>query len=76
VAQDIGLLGYQLEDLIQEKGRIDVDLTCRLACYFQIGTEVFLNIQQIYDWEYGETYYKNKKKSKRNKFYIKILYEK
>jgi len=52
VAQDINVPFYQLEDLIKEKGRIDSDMACRLAFYFQVGAEVFLNIQQIYDWEY------------------------
>ena len=52
VAQDINIPAYQLEDLIKEKARIDNDMACRLAYYFQIGAEVFLNIQQIYDWEY------------------------
>src|SRR3954453_16923042 len=52
VAQDINIPVYQLEDLIKEKARIDTDMAFRLAYYFQIGAEVFLNIQQIYDWEY------------------------
>ena len=52
VAQDINIPAYQLEDLIKERGRIDPDMACRLAHYFQVGAEVFLNIQQIYDWEY------------------------
>ena len=52
VAHDINIPTYQLEDLIKERGRIDPDMACRLAHYFQVGAEVFLNIQQIYDWEY------------------------
>ncbi|MCE8163030.1 MAG: HigA family addiction module antidote protein [Candidatus Moeniiplasma glomeromycotorum] len=52
VVQNINVPIYQLEDLIKEKGRIDLDMACRLAYYFKVGTGVFLNIQQIYDWEY------------------------
>ncbi|CAG8654064.1 12392_t:CDS:2 [Racocetra persica] len=39
---------------IKEKDRNDLDLACRLAYYFQIGSEVFLNIQQIYDLDAGK----------------------
>ncbi|CAI2196854.1 16061_t:CDS:2, partial [Funneliformis geosporum] len=39
VAQDINIPVYQLEDLIKEKGRIDTDMACRLAYYFQVGAE-------------------------------------
>lgn len=52
VAQDINIPVYQLQDLIKERGKIDNDMACRLAYYFKIGVEIFLNIQQIYDWEY------------------------
>lgn len=63
VAQDINIPTYQLEDLINEKGRIDTDMACRLSYYFQIGAEVFLNIQQIYDWEYWKDKQEEKVKS-------------
>jgi addiction module HigA family antidote len=49
VAKDINIPTYQLIDLITEKRGIDFDLACRLGLYFQIGSEIFLNMQQIYD---------------------------
>lgn len=51
VARDIKLPTYQLQDLVEGRGRIDTDLAYRLGLYFKVGTEGFLNLQQIYDLE-------------------------
>ena len=51
VACDIKLPNYQLQDLVEGKGRIDTDLAYRLGLYFKVGAEGFLNLQQIYDLE-------------------------
>lgn len=51
VAGDIKLPVYQLQDLVEGRGRIDTDLAYRLGLYFKVGAEGFLNLQQIYDLE-------------------------
>jgi len=51
LAQDIQIPTYQLQDLVAEKSRIDLDLAYRLGLYFKVGAEGFLNLQQIYDLE-------------------------
>ena|SRR5437763_5067924 len=51
VAHDIKLPAYQLQDLVEGRGKIDTDLAYRLGLYFKVGAEGFLNLQQIYDLE-------------------------
>ena len=51
VARDIKLPTYQLQDLVEGRGRMDTDLAYRLGLYFKVGAEGFLNLQQIYDLE-------------------------
>jgi len=42
---------YQLQDLVDEKSKIDLEIAYRLGRYFQIEPEMFLNLQQRYDFE-------------------------
>ena len=51
VAKDICLPFYQLQELIEGRRGIDIDIAARLGIYFQVGAEGFLNLQQIYDLE-------------------------
>ena len=51
VAKDTCLPLYQLQELIEGKRSIDIDIAARLGIYFKVGAEGFLNLQQIYDLE-------------------------
>src|SRR4051812_165524 len=51
VAQDIYLPVYQLQELVEGKRDVDIDMAGRLGLYFKVGAEGFLNLQQIYDLE-------------------------
>jgi len=51
LASELHLPTYQLEALINGKGRITTEIAYRLSCYFQIKPEMFLNLQQHYDLE-------------------------
>jgi addiction module HigA family antidote len=51
VAKDINVPLYQLQELTAEKRNIDTDLAYRLGCYFKVGAEGFLNLQQHYELE-------------------------
>jgi antitoxin HigA-1 len=42
---------YQLQDLVDGKNKIDLEMAYRLGRYFQIEPELFLNLQQRYDFE-------------------------
>jgi antitoxin HigA-1 len=42
---------YQLQDLMEGKSKIDLEMAYRLGRYFQIEPELFLNLQQRYDFE-------------------------
>lgn len=51
IAQDIHFPLYQLQELVEGRRNVDIDIAARLGIYFQIGAEGFLNLQQIYDLE-------------------------
>ena len=51
LAQELCLPLYQLEDLTTGKISINLEIAWRLANYFKIEPEVFLNLQQHYDLE-------------------------
>ena len=42
---------YQLQDLVDGRNKIDLEMAYRLGRYFQIEPELFLNLQQRYDFE-------------------------
>jgi len=50
-AQALKVPSYQLQDLMEGKSKIDLEMAYRLGCYFQIEPELFLNLQQRYDFE-------------------------
>ena len=51
VAQVLKIPAYQLQDLVDGKTKIDLEMAYRLGRYFQIEPELFLNLQQRYDFE-------------------------
>lgn len=50
-AQALKIPAYQLQDLVDGKSKIDLEMAYRLGRYFQIEPEMFLNLQQRYDFE-------------------------
>jgi antitoxin HigA-1 len=50
-AQALKVPSYQLQDLIDGRSKIDLEMAYRLGRYFQIEPEMFLNLQQRYDFE-------------------------
>jgi len=50
-AQALKVPPYQLQDLTEGKSKIDLEMAYRLGRYFQIEPELFLNLQQRYDFE-------------------------
>jgi len=50
-AQALKVPAYQLQDLLEGKNKIDLEMAYRLGRYFQIEPELFLNLQQRYDFE-------------------------
>jgi|SRR6185369_119407 len=50
-AQALKIPAYQLQDLIESKSKIDLEMAYRLGRYFQIEPVMFLNLQQRYDLE-------------------------
>lgn len=50
-AQALKIPPYQLQDLVEGKSKIDLEMAYRLGRYFQIEPEMFLNLQQRYDFE-------------------------
>ena len=50
-AQALKIPAYQLQDLIEGKSKIDLEMAYRLGRYFQIEPVMFLNLQQRYDFE-------------------------
>jgi plasmid maintenance system antidote protein VapI len=51
IAKDTRLPLYQLQELVEGKRVIDIDIVAHLGIYFRVGVEGFLNLQQIYDLE-------------------------
>ena len=51
LAQDLSLPLYQLQDLTSGRSSITPEIAYRLSLYFQLEAEVFLNLQQHYDFE-------------------------
>lgn len=50
-AEVLKVPAYQLQDLTEGKSKIDLEMAYRLGRYFQIEPEMFLNLQQRYDFE-------------------------
>src|SRR2546421_12986055 len=50
-AQALKVPAYQLQDLVESKSKIDLEMAHRLGRYFQIEPAMFLNLQQRYDLE-------------------------
>ena len=51
VANDIHVPVEKLQNLVEGKTNLTIDIACRLGLYFQLGARGFLNLQQIYDLE-------------------------
>lgn len=49
-----------IQDLITERGNITADLATRLALYFQIGADFWINCQRDYDAKLSEQLLKGK----------------
>jgi antitoxin HigA-1 len=49
LAQNLKVEEHIISDLLVGRGKMTPDLAYRLSCYFQVSSELFLNLQQRYD---------------------------
>ena len=49
LAQNLKVEEHIISDLLVGRDKMTPDLAYRLSCYFQVSSELFLNLQQRYD---------------------------
>lgn len=60
LAQELKVAPQVIQDLVSERGHITADLATRLALYFQIGADFWINCQRDYDAKLSEQLLKTK----------------
>src|SRR5436309_7664259 len=65
LAQELKVEEQVIQDLVAEKGNITADLAARLAFYFSIGSDFWVNCQRDYDTKLSEKLLNEKKSNQK-----------